>query len=163
MRRAVALVLLAGLTLTACQTQQVNWRFWERPSSDVPPELMEPGDVPIDPLPPEPGLQLSTEQRFPDVPLPLGAKQDDRTYVYQSSDLRIGRMVYSSRSSVQELANFFIRECPAADWILDSVVQSEGAELRFNKNGERLVVKISELGVARGREFELHLTPVPAK
>jgi hypothetical protein len=118
-------------------------------------------DEPIaDPLPPEPGLQLAIDQRFSDIPLPLNLKPDtDRTYVFENRTLQIGRMVYASRDNVNDLAQFFIRECPAADWDLDSITQASGAELVFRKPGKRLAITIRDLGVSRARELVINMTP----
>ena len=113
-----------------------------------------------DPLPPEPGLQLAIDQRFSDIPLPLNLKPDiDRTYVFENRTLQIGRMVYTSRDNVNDLAQFFIRECPAADWELDSITQASGAELVFRKPGKRLAITIRDLGVSRARELVINMTP----
>jgi len=112
------------------------------------------------PAPPEPGLQLAIDQRFSDIPLPLDLKTDaDRTYVFENRTLQIGRMVYSSRETVNDLAQFFIRECPAADWELDSITQASGAELVFRKPGKRLAITIRDLGVSRARELIINMTP----
>lgn len=118
-------------------------------------------DAPIvDAPPPEPGLELAIDQRFSDIPLPLNLKPDpDRTYVFENRTLQIGRMVYTTRDSVNDLAQFFIRECPAADWELDSITQASGAELVFRKPGKRLAVTIRDLGVSRGRELIINMTP----
>ena len=114
----------------------------------------------VDAPPPEPGLRLAVDQRFSDIPLPLNLKTDaDRTYVFENRTLQIGRMVYSSRETVNDLAQFFIRECPAADWQLDSITQASGAELVFNKPGKRLAISIRDLGVSRGRELVINMTP----
>jgi hypothetical protein len=105
---------------------------------------------------------VSSQQRFPDIPLPVGAREDPRTYVYQSASLRVGRLVYTMRASMADLANFFLSECPAADWELKTFVQADGAELRFMKGGEVLLVRIREVGVTRSCEFEIHISPEPS-
>ncbi len=115
-------------------------------------------------LPPsEPGLIPALQQRFADIPLPANAREDlDRTYVYQAQGLELGRMVYTSRASVQELAQFYIREMPASDWTLESVTQADsGVGLLFTKPGKRLDVAVNAVGVGRARELVLHLVPVP--
>ena len=107
------------------------------------------------------GLPLATTQRFVDIPLPVGVKEDmDRTYVFESRGFRVGRMVYNSRDAVPDLAQFFIRECPVADWQLNSAVQAEGVQLQFRKGGERLDVSIHSPGTGRANVVILHLTPV---
>jgi hypothetical protein len=103
---------------------------------------------------------LARTQRFKDVPLPSDLRQDlDRTYVYESGSLQIGRLVYTSKASVQELAQFYIRECPAAGWRLDRVLEAEGAQLIFTKPGKRLEVMVKPQGTARSRLLILNLTP----
>jgi hypothetical protein len=116
--------------------------------------------APMDPIAPE-GLPLSTNTRFADIPLPLGAKEDlDRTYVFESQGFRVGRMVYTSRDTVSEVAQFYIRECPVADWKLNSAVQAEGVQLQFSKGSERLDVSVQSPGVGRATVLILHLTPM---
>jgi hypothetical protein len=114
----------------------------------------------MDAMPLEPGLMLSSQQRFSDVPVPVGVEKDaTRSYVYQSDELEIGRLVYTTRSSVVELAQFYIREAPAAKWKLEQTVEGEGAQLIFTKPGKQLVVTIEDRGPIRGRRLTLNLTP----
>lgn len=146
--------LLAVCVLFGCATD----------SGENPPvEMLDETAVGEEVLPSaEPGLMLAAQQRFPDIPLPANANEDlDRTYVYQAQGIEIGRMVYSSRASVQELAQFYIREMPASDWKLESVTQAESsAALVFTKPGKRLDVSVNAPGVGRARELVLHLVPV---
>ena len=141
----------------------LTWPPWQKNPPPPPIDLLEEEqEDEIGPPPvPEAGLRLSPEQRFPDIPLPVEVKEDSRTYVFQSSSLRVGRLVYATRAQVKEIAAFYLRECPAADWELMSVVQADGATLTFKKGGEQLIIRARDLGVARGREFELHVTPEP--
>ncbi len=152
-------LLLTGLVcvgLAACQTNP----FGNVSDPNALPDLSAQGEGIEAPVVPETGLPLSTEQRFDDIPLPVDAREDlDRTYVYESKTLQIGRMVYTSKSSVNELAQFYIHECPAADWTLDNVLQANGARLVFSKPGKRLEVIIQPQGVGRSQLLILNLTP----
>ncbi len=115
---------------------------------------------PMDPIAPS-GLPLATNTRFADIPLPLGVKEDlDRTYVFESQGFRVGRMVYTSRDGVSDVAQFYIRECPVADWKLNSAVQAEGVQLQFVKGAERLDISVQSPGIGRATVLILHLTPV---
>lgn len=109
------------------------------------------------------GLAAAPEQRFPDIPLPADVRENmERTFVYQAPGLEVGRMVYTSKATVQELSQFFIRELPALDWTLESVTQAENSvSLFFNKPEKRLEVTVSGQGIARSQEIVLHLKPVP--
>ena len=106
-------------------------------------------------------LQMSTNQRISDVPLPAKAKEDlERSYVYESSSLQLGRMVYTVRASVNEIAQFYIDNAPAAGWKLINIKQAEGgAELLFRKEGKKLEVSVIPLGVLRSQRLVLHLVP----
>lgn len=151
-----ALTVALALMLSACQTTP-----WKK--SSQPPAVYEDpaaGRVSEGPVIAEQGLRLSAQQRFPDVPLPHGVKEDsERTFVYESSTLKLGNLVYTSKAAASELAQFYIRECPTAGWQLESVVQADVIKLEFRKPDKRLRVTISELGLARGRMLALLLVP----
>lgn len=154
MKRAIAALTVAVMVM-GCQTfDRISGR--NQNTDPAAEETYE--DVP----PTEPGLKLSTEQRFADVPLPTGLREDlEKTFVYESSTLQIGRLVYSTRATVNELVSFFIRECPVAGWELQNVVQADGAELVFKKSGKRLNVTVLTTGVAYGGGRQLIVTLIP--
>ncbi|MCC6491164.1 MAG: hypothetical protein IT364_26990 [Candidatus Hydrogenedentes bacterium] len=159
---SATVVLVMGLcVLSGCQTGNP----FAKSSTPPPAELMEPADTApptAEPYtaPPETGLALSPSQRFADVPLPQGAKEDpEKTFVYEDKTVQVGRMVYTSKASLNELAQFYIRECPAADWKLQNVIQADGADLLFLKAGKRLKVNVRDLGITKGRQLILTVTP----
>ncbi len=99
-------------------------------------------------------------QRFPDIPLPDGVKEDfERTYVYQSSNLQVGRMIYTLRSDVNNIVQFYIKECPNHGWKLDNVLQGDGVQLSFSKPGKKLQVNVRPQGLGRPKQIVLTLTP----
>ncbi len=162
-------MLLGSIALIGCQSQDMPRMPWQRDSSPPPVELLDDtpqqysasqGSESQQSTAQSSGLAVSSEQRFSDVPLPEGVRADlDRSYIYEDSELEIGRMVYTSRASVNDLAQFYIRECQAAGWNLDRVLQAEGANLHFSRPGKRLEVHVRSLGVGRSQELVLHLTP----
>ena len=152
----MAAALAAGM-LAGCET--TPWQ--KNKDSDLP--AIEGEMELLEPTPPvfDEGLPLSANQRFSDIPLPVGVDEDfDRTYVFESRTMQVGRMVYTSRESVNELAKFYIRECPAADWKLQSSLQAEAIHLQFSKPGKRLEIRIQPQGVGRHNLLILNLTPV---
>jgi len=157
-RFTIILALTAATVITGCKTGPFSSNPFSRKSEPV---VDMNGDPGVTPAPvPEPGLPLATDQRFKDVPLPVGVKEDlERSYVYESSSLQIGRMVYTSREQINDLAQFFIRECPSADWKLEHVVQADGADLEFRKPGKRLDISIRDAGATKGRLVVVNLTP----
>jgi hypothetical protein len=147
----LAVALIAG-----CQTRSNS----SNPLDDMGPLDSMPIDEGDGALLQEPGLQASPQTRFSDLPLPVGVVEDfDRTYIFESKNLQIGRMVYRIKASVSEVARFYIREAARNDWRLGSVLQADGAELVFRKPGKRLQVMIRETGIARGSLLIIHLTP----
>ncbi|MBW7864468.1 MAG: hypothetical protein H3C30_08650 [Candidatus Hydrogenedentes bacterium] len=157
---SVLLALCGVLLLAGCETMP-----WQKQEPLPPVELLDSGPAPqgtATASPPDTsGLALSANQRFKEVPLPEKAKEDlDRSYIYESSTLQIGRMVYNIRSDINPLAQFYINECPSAGWKLESLQQATGnAYLLFRKPGKRLEVTIQPLGVGRGQRLILHMVP----
>jgi len=158
---AAVTIAVCACLLSGCQTGNP----FAKSSTPPPAELLEPADTApptAEPYtaPPEAGLALSPSQRFADVPLPQGVKEDpEKTFVYEDKTIQIGRMVYTSKASLNELAQFYIRECPAADWKLQNVIQADGADLLFLKAGKRLKVNVRDLGITKGRQLILTVTP----
>lgn len=160
MVRFFALMLVVAMALPACNTSNMPTISWGRkaPVDQTPVEPIDPNAAPVNPT--APGLQLASEQRFKDIPLPVKLTEDlDRSFVYESSKLQIGRMVYSSRDSIQDLANFFLRECPTAQWTLEKVLEGGTKTLLFNKPGKKLEIIVQEMGMAKGRRVIVTLTP----
>lgn len=155
---AVILITLMALNISSCHTFS---RSSSAPGVDTEIESLDTTEPYEAPLLAPPGLRLATDQRFKDIPLPVGVKEDlARTYVYESRTLQIGRMVYSTRASLNELAQFFLRECPAADWKLERVVEAESSKsLYFSKPQKHLEVTIKKLGFGRNRRLTITLTP----
>lgn len=155
---AIVMALALATLLSACQGPLGARNPFARKSEPVVDMESSAGVTP--PPVAEPGLPLATDQRFKDVPLPVGIKEDlERSYVYESAALQIGRMVYTSRESINALAQFFIRECPTADWTLQHVVQADGADLEFRKPAKRLDISIRDQGPTKGRLLVINLTP----
>lgn len=159
MARWIVVLIVVAVMLPACET--LNRRD-QAPDPGVDLETA-PDDAYTAPLLEEDGLRLSTAQRFKDIPLPVGLKEDqDRSFVYESATLQIGRMVYSSRSSINELVQFFIRECPTAEWAFINVIESNGKMLVFKKPGKRMEVLVQDtasLPLSAGRRVTVTLTP----
>jgi hypothetical protein len=161
-------VMIAAVIVSGCQSMP-----WQKSEPMPPVELLDDapkGDAPVGaPAAQAPatetvkpsGLELSTAQRFKDVPLPAKAKEDaERSYVYESASLQVGRMVYNIRANANDIANFYIGECPAAGWKLDNAQQALGnTYLLFTKPGKRLEVTVQPLGMGRGERLILHMVP----
>lgn len=155
------LMAMGALMLQACNGNMP----WQKPAPPVPPlepDPLAPANAPYTaPIVEQPGLALAPDQRFKDVPLPQGVKPDlERTFVYESPSLHIGRMVYTSRASLADLAQFYIREAPTGQWQLQDTIEAEkSVKLLFTKPGNRMVVDVQDFGIAKGRRLTVTVTP----
>jgi len=113
------------------------------------------------PIPPESGLLMAVEQRFSDIPLPANVRQiPERSYVFESGTLQVGRMVYVSKAAMTELAQFYIKQLPSADWTRESLTETDRVRMVFTKPGKRLDIEIAEQGMSRPRMLIINLQPV---
>ena len=146
------------LMLQACQSMELPWQKKSAPPVEL---LDETKQHTASTAAAASGLAVSSKPRFQEVPVPEKAREDlDRSYVYESKDLQIGRMVYDIRADVNQIANFYLENCPAAGWSLDSVNEaSGGVRILFTKPGKRLDVSVETLGLGRPKRLVLHLVP----
>lgn len=179
MYKSIIVFLILGMALCGCQTGS------DLPEDSLPPDLAE-GDIAPPPLGedtvesrelppvtevsegsgitapsvPAPGLALSSSQRFSDVPLPEGVKEDlEHSYVLETGELQVGKVVYRSKAGLNELAQFYVEKCPAADWTLKSLIQSDGYFIVFEKAGKQLTVNVKKGKWGFKNLLILHLTP----
>lgn len=123
-------------------------------SMDLPPPG---GGVPAPPV--QQGLTLSSNQRFGDIPLPQGLTTDTaRTFVYESATLTLGRMVYTTRAPVNEVAQFFLNQCPLAGWTRVNLIEADGVDMLFTKPGKKLEISVREAGRSQ-TQLVVNLTP----
>ena len=164
MYRYSVTALVLAVSLAACETMP-----WDRGAKNQTPPVVLLGDnelrdiegIGAPPAEVVDGLIASPHRRFDDVPLPADLREDfAQTYVYESSRIQIGRMVYYAKASVTELAQFYVNECRKEGWKLESVLRAEGgANLEFRKPGKRLVIVAQAQGVGRSQKLIVHLTP----
>ncbi len=179
MYKGFVVLTLLGLALCGCQTGNDF-----PPDETAPPDISEDVEAPAPdiigskelappsaagdtsgvtaPSVPEPGLPLSNTQRFSDVPLPENVKEDmEHSYVLETDALQVGKVVYRSKASVNSLAQFYVEHCPAAEWTMKSLMQSDGYFIVFEKPGKQLTVYVKrKSGLRPHSELVLHLTPL---
>ncbi len=147
MFRSVGVCIAAVCLLTACQSGSFSKRGAANPST------VSQGAA--SPLP------AMARTRFSDVPLPEGIKEDiERSYVYESSSLQVGRMVYKVNQRVTTVAQFYMTEAPKYSWQLTSMLQAEGAQMTFEKVGRKMWVSVTPLGLMdRSSRLIIHVVP----
>ena len=162
MIRLTTLISIAACTVIFAGCQSMPWQQDTMPPVELLEDNQPAATETVTPSPPQQsGLQMAPNQRFKDVPLPTKAKEDlERSYIYESPNLQVGRMVYDIRADVNDIAQFYIDACPAADWKLVNIKQAAGgAEILFRKPGKKLEVSVIPLGLMQGKRLVLHLVP----
>ncbi len=134
---------------------------WKKNNEQPPPvELLDETKQATGNLPEGTTTLIPGSQRFKDVPLPDKVKEDfERSYVYESSTIQVGRMVYSIRADANDVAQFYVKECPKHGWKLDNVIQGNGIQLNYSKEGKKLQVNVFPQGIGRPKQLVLTLTP----
>lgn len=154
-----ATILLAGIVFSGCESMPFK-------TDDNPPvKLLSDSEKGSYNTPPgataTPGLLPSPHKRFNEIPLPEDLREDtQRSFVYDSRSVKIGKMVYYSKATINELAQFYISNAPQEGWNLVSTTQSEDSVLLFFvKPGKRLNVESKRGGVGRSNELVLNYLP----
>lgn len=152
----IALTLSSLLLSLGCGSMP-----WKKNKQPPPVELLDETKAETsDTLPAEGTTLVPGPQRFKDIPLPDKVKEDfDRSYVYESGILQVGRMVYNIRANANNIAQFYVKECPKHGWKLDNVIQGNGIQLNYSKEGKKLQVNIIPRGLGRPKQLILTLTP----
>jgi len=150
--------LFVALALTGCETTP-----FQRSDDPPPVELLDDtGEKGADSAEPvEPGLAPALARRFKDVPLPQDLREDtDRTFVYDSKSTQVARMVYYSKDSLAELAQFYIKYAPEEGWKLISTTQADqSVNLLYGKTGRRLDISARRQGVGRSTQLVILYLP----
>lgn len=158
MIRALALLVVVAVLLPACQSGGMPWQKQQPPAvSPVDtPSTMGAHSAPVVPQ----GLARSSESRFKDVPMPIGLNEiPERSFVFENDTLQVGRMAYSSRAKVNDLVQFFLDECPKAQWKQINVLEAEAKTIELTKPGKKLIISVQNMGPMKGRLVLITLTP----
>jgi len=151
MKRSLGTLIVAAVALSACQSGSGPFsKSGGGSSSDLPPELATTSVVPA-----------MAVTRFSDVPLPSNVSEVmERSYIYESHTLQIGRMVYETPHDVGKVAQFYIEEAPKHNWHLTNVLEANGTQLMFEKPGKRMWLNITPRGLTNRRaELVINLVP----
>ena len=158
MKHITSLTILAGILFAGCETTPFQ--------SDAQPPVKllnqsEKGSTYTPPTETVAGLPAAPHKRFNEIPLPDDLREDtQRSFVYDSRSVKIGKMVYYSKATINELAQFYITNAPQDGWSLVSTTQSEDSVLLFFvKLGKRLNVESKRGGVGRSNELILNYLP----
>ncbi|MCF6286922.1 MAG: hypothetical protein L3K26_17295 [Candidatus Hydrogenedentes bacterium] len=150
-------IFIAGITilsLAGCETTPF------KRSDDPPVELLNDKGEATAPVA-EPGLTPAMARRFKDVPLPSGLREDtEQTFVFDSKATQVARMVYYTKDSLRDLAQFFIKRAPEEGWKVVSTTQvDDSVNLLFAKTGRRMDVNINRQGVGRSNRLVILYLP----
>jgi hypothetical protein len=104
-------------------------------------------------------LDKAQAKEFTDIPIPGGARMDlDRTMILGPRDSWIGRLVFTSVATPNDLFEFYNRELPRFGWTGITAVRASTSVLSFQR-GERIAtVQISRTTLG-GSEVLLTISP----
>ena len=105
------------------------------------------------------GIPLAPAFRIADIPIPAGFSYDrDHSYVYQDSEVEVGKVLYSGKEPIGEVAQFYSDEMPRYNWTLLNMIEEGNIAMQFEKEGKACRVLLTPK--AGGRTLiKIHFNP----
>ena len=100
----------------------------------------------------------TSHYRFSDVPIPAPFKLDrEKSFVYEAgvSKIKIGRLIYTGNSKLDDLAAFYQNEMPKSGWTLVRTIEQAGIGLLYEKQGWSCLVNLSSSFLQSTVEIQL--------
>ena len=108
------------------------------------------------------GIPLAPDFRIADIPVPADFQfQRDDSFVFQNALLDVGRMQYSGKADIGDVAQFFLDEMPRYNWTLLSVSELRTITMFFDKEDKSCQVLLSPK--VRGTQIEITFFPKVSK
>ena len=108
------------------------------------------------------GIPLAPDFRIADIPIPADFEFDrDHSFVFQNSQMDVGRIQYIGKAPIEEVAQFYLDEMAQYNWTLLSVTEHGTITLFFEKPGKSSQVVLSKKG--RGTLVYVSFFPKPTK
>lgn len=104
-------------------------------------------------------MDKQTAAEFTDIPIPAGARMDiDRSLVLGPRDNWIGRLVFTSAASPNDLFEFYARELPRFGWTSITAVRAGTSVLSYTRGDRVSTVQISRTTLG-GSEVLITISP----
>ncbi|MFH2138604.1 MAG: hypothetical protein ABII88_08855 [Candidatus Omnitrophota bacterium] len=97
---------------------------------------------------PESIVEMSTELRFDDLPVPAGfilVRKD--SFVFQNSQTRMGTLNYNGKADISALINFYKRTMIFNGWDMINSVEFGTVIMNFEKGNESCIVAFQRKGM----------------
>ena len=105
-----------------------------------------------------PGMPLAPDFRIADIPLPAGFDFVRKgSFVFQNSRMDVGRIQYSGRAPIEEVAQFYLDEMTNYNWTLLNVTEYGSITLYFEKPDKAAQVLLTPK--VRGTEIQISFFP----
>jgi hypothetical protein len=90
------------------------------------------------------GIPLAADFRIADIPVPADFEFDRRdSFVFQNSVMDVGRIQYSGKENVGDVAQFYLDEMTRYNWTLLSVTEHGTVFMLFDKPDKSAQVLLS--------------------
>jgi hypothetical protein len=89
-------------------------------------------------------IPLAPDFRISDIPVPAGFVFDrEHSFVFQDSAMEVGKMQYSGKEAIGDVAQFYLDEMPRYNWTLLNVTEHNVIFLDFTKEGKACQVLLT--------------------
>ncbi|MDD5556604.1 MAG: hypothetical protein PHN82_05045 [bacterium] len=107
-----------------------------------------------------PSVQFSTDVSFEDIPVPAGftLKRKD-SYSFQNDMVRVGRLVYTGRSGVNNVLAFYQQQMPLHGWQEMSYIDFRSSVRYYEKAGQSCILTVQPRKAWRNVEIVLDTRP----
>ena len=105
-----------------------------------------------------PGIPLAPEFRIVDIPVPAEFEfERENSFVFQNNMIDVGRIQYSGKEKIGEVAQFYLDEMPRYNWTLLNVAEHRTIMLFFEKEDKSCQVLLTPK--VRGTQLEISFSP----
>ena len=109
------------------------------------------------------GIPLAPDFRIADIPIPAGFEfTRDASFVFQNSAMDVGRIQYTGKEQIEDVAQFYLDEMARYNWTLVNVTEYRTIMLFFEKPDKTCQVLLSPK-VRGATLIQISFFPKPAQ
>lgn len=91
-------------------------------------------------------VRFSTDVTFEDIPVPAGfTLERGKSYSFQNDVTRVGRLVYTGRSSLNNVLSFYQQQMPLHGWQEMSYVDYDASVRYYEKSGQSCILAVEPI------------------
>lgn len=103
-------------------------------------------------------LEVSSDLKFEDLPVPCGFKLNKQeSFIFQNDFTRMGVFKYIGKANTNKIVEFYREQMPLYNWGLINIVEHNDIILNFEKDRESCVITLKPMMTRTG--LTIFLTP----